>query len=156
MKNFDWTSFTRKIAVRSNLTDIYNAWAVPAELEKWFLSKAIYTKPSGALVDNKKCYQENDTYQWSWHLFDIVEEGKVIKANGKDLIHFTFAGDCIVEIKLTQQGDYQIPTDDESKKEIRLGCDAGWSFYLVNLKSIYEGGLDLRNKVEDHKGMLNS
>ena len=46
-----------------------------------------------------------------------------------------------------------IPTDDESKQGIRLGCHSGWSFYLVNLKSVYEGGLDLRNK-DDALGVM--
>ena len=49
-----------------------------------------------------------------------------------------------------------IPTDDISKRSIRLGCDFGWFFYLLNLKSVYEGGLDLRNKDEELKGMLNN
>ncbi len=56
-------------------------------------------------------------------------------------------------VELTQKN---IPTDDESKQDIRLGCDSGWSFFLVNLKSIYEGGLDLRNKNADLKRMINS
>ena len=49
-----------------------------------------------------------------------------------------------------------IPTDDESKVNIRLGCHTGRSFYLVNLKSVYEGELDLRNKDVDMGGMTNS
>ena len=55
-------------------------------------------------------------------------------------------------VNLTQKN---IPTDDFSKINIRLGCDSGWSFFLVNLKSVYEGGLDLREKNERQKGMVN-
>ena len=62
-----------------------------------------------------------------------------------------YEGDVIVQ--LTQS---HIPMDDQSKKDIRLGCESGWSFFLVNLKSIYEGGVDLRNKNESLKGMLNN
>ncbi len=49
-----------------------------------------------------------------------------------------------------------IPADDDSKIGVRLGCDTGWSFYLVNLKSVYEGGLDLRNKDQKLKSMINN
>ena len=49
-----------------------------------------------------------------------------------------------------------IPTDDKSKKHVRLGCYEGWSFYMVNLKSIYEGGIDLRNMHDALKGVINS
>lgn len=43
MKNFDWTTFTKKIAIKSTLSDIYDAWTQPSEIEKWFLSNAVFT-----------------------------------------------------------------------------------------------------------------
>ncbi|RZK15239.1 MAG: SRPBCC domain-containing protein, partial [Pedobacter sp.] len=55
--------------------------------------------------------------------------------------------------ELTQKN---IPTDENSKRNIRLGCHNGWSFYLINLKSVFEGGLDLRNKDNRFKPMLNN
>ena len=94
----------------------------------------------------------------------MTENGRITDANGIDFIQFTFAGECLVDIKLTMQDDYviveltqkNIPIDDNSKQGIRLGCDSGWSFFLVNLKSVYEGGLDLRNKEKNLKGMVNN
>ena len=140
MQNFDWTRFTQRIAVKCDITTMYSAWAKSGELERWFLSNA-----------------------WDWHLYPITEHGKIIEANNKDLLRFSFAEDCEVEIRLTISGDHtiveltqkNIPTDDRSKEKIRLGCASGWAFYLVNLKSIYEGGLDLRNKTPELKHMLN-
>lgn len=164
MENFNWETFTKKIAVKANLAELYNAWTVPQEIEKWFLSNAEFKKPSGKLALRNENVQSNDTYAWSWYLYDIVETGRIIKANGKDLFQFSFAGNCIVEIKFTQFQEVviitltqnNIPTDNQSKRGIRLGCDSGWSFFLVNLKSVYEGGIDLRNKNKDLKGMLNN
>ena len=49
-----------------------------------------------------------------------------------------------------------IPLDNKSKQNIRLGCESGWSFFMLNLKSVYEGGLDLRNKNDKLPGMLNN
>jgi hypothetical protein len=37
-----------------------------------------------------------------------------------------------------------------------IECGSGWSFYLVNLKSILEGGPDLRNKNPDVKHVINA
>ena len=164
MNDFNWESFSKKIAVNANISDLYNAWTIPSEIEKWFLSKAEYFNPNGAPVPRTENVTTSDTYQWSWYLFDVVEKGKIIEANGTDLLRFSFAGDCKVEVKFTQNQDdviveltqRNIPIDDQSKKGIRLGCDSGWSFFLVNLKSVYEGGLDLRNKNESLKGMLNN
>jgi|GEM_PF-5985793 len=39
MKNFDWTSFTKRIAVKATLIDLYLAWTTKAGLESWFLQE---------------------------------------------------------------------------------------------------------------------
>lgn len=164
MKNFDWTTFTRKIAVKASLTDMYNAWTKASEIEKWFLSKAIFYDANEIPIYREKSIEKGFSYEWNWYLYDVTERGKITEANGKDFIQFTFAGNCLVDINLSIQDDSvivqlsqkNIPTDDFSMQEIRLGCDAGWSFFLVNLKSVYEGGLDLRNKDLGLKGMINS
>ena len=164
MKNFDWTQFTRKIAINSSIQTIYNAWTVPLELEKWFLSEALFYNEKGDEISKSQKAINGNTYNWRWYLYPMTESGKVTLANGKDQFQFTFAGECIVDVKISAIEDTtlvtvtqkNIPTDDESKKNIRLGCDRGWSFYLVNLKSIYEGGIDLRNKNEKLKPLLNN
>ncbi len=164
MTNFDWTTFTRKIAIKASQSTIYNAWAKTSEIEKWFLSKAVFRDTNKNPIDSNQPIEKEHTYEWNWYLFDVTERGKITAANGNDYIQFTFAGECLVDIKLTQQDDYvivelnqkNIPTDDKSKQEIRLGCSSGWSFFLINLKSVYEGGLDLRNKDTHLKGMLNN
>ena len=164
MKKFDWTKFSIKIAVKSDLKTMYAAWTKPFEIEKWFLYNADYFDEDDNLVDKKDYAQKGHSYEWSWFLWEGVEKGKITAVNGVDKIQFTFAGKCTVDIILSSlEGNtlvelfqYHIPTDDESKVNIRLGCHTGWSFYLVNLKSVYEGGLDLRNKDVDLKGMTNS
>lgn len=50
----------------------------------------------------------------------------------------------------------KIPTDEISKVRLHLGCQNGWTFYLTNLKSIMEGGLDLRNKNVNIKRVVTS
>lgn len=164
MTNFDWTTFTRKIAIKATLSDIYNAWTKSSEIEKWFLSKAIFTDFNETPIHKDKPIEKGFAYEWSWFLYDTTELGRITDTNGKDFIQFTFAGNCLVDITLSTQDDYviveltqkNIPTDDNSKQGIRLGCDSGWSFFLVNLKSVYEGGIDLRNKDTSLKGMLNN
>jgi len=124
----------------------------------------LYLDAESRLLGKEEPVQRGYSYAWSWHLFDVIEGGEIKEANGENFIQFTFAGNCLVDIHLTQNEEFvivqltqkNIPEDDKSKKDIRLGCDTGWSFYLVNLKSVYEGGLDLRNKNPSLKGMLNS
>lgn len=164
MKNFDWASFTRKTAIKAPLVHIYDAWTKSMEIEKWFLKQAHFFDQNGELKSAADNIESGDTYEWSWYLYEPTEKGQVTEANGVDFLQFTFAGECLVDIKLSQLKEYtiveltqkNIPTDEVSKRGIRLGCDLGWSFYLLNLKSIYEGGLDLRNKDESLKGLVNN
>ena len=164
METFNWTAFSQKIAIKATMEQLYKAWTLPKEIETWFLSKALFTRPSGVSVGHNEAIQTNDTYHWSWYLYDVVETGTVLEANGKDSLKFTFAGDCVVHVQLRQVHDHivvnlsqsNIPTDNQSKRGIRLGCASGWSFFLLNLKSVYEGGLDLRNKDPQFQGMINN
>lgn len=164
MTNFDWTCFTRKIAIKSSIHEIYSAWTKATELEKWFLSNAVFTDENQHDITKNEFIQKGMRYTWNWHLYDVTEHGTITEANGKNFVQFTFAGECLVDIKLAEQDAYviveltqkNIPTDEQSKQGIRLGCDTGWSFFLTNLKSVYEGGLDLRNRDTALKGMLNN
>lgn len=164
MKDFNWSSFTRKIAVKASLSDLYNAWTLAPELEKWFLQEAVFLDEEGNFVSREEHIHSGHSYNWKWFAYDDTESGRIMEANGSDFIQFTFAGPCLVDIRLTEWHEQviveltqkNIPTDDLSKRDIRLGCYTGWSFFLLNLKSVYEGGLDLRNQDPDLTGMLNN
>jgi hypothetical protein len=130
------------------------------------LRKAEFTKADGKLRKKTDPVQKGDTYEWMWFGYsdDVMERGKILKVNGKNLFQFTFgkAGIVTVKIKkmmgkafveLTQE---KIPLDETSKVNFHLGCSTGWTFYLANLKSILEGGLDLRNKNEKLERVINS
>ncbi len=164
MENFDWTSFTLRIAIKASKEDLYQAWATKDGIEQWFLSEADYLDTTPQKLTHQQLATIGNTYAWRWFLYEETETGQITAANGQDTFAFTFAGDCVVTIQLTEEHGYtivtltqnNIPTDDNSKRNIRLGCHNGWSFYLVNLKSVYEGGLDLRNKDSHFKPMLNN
>lgn len=164
MDNFNLSQFTKRILIKSDLKSIYNAWTISAELEKWFLSNAVYYDSNIKVIPSKENVKTGGTYEWNWFAQNYHESGKVISANGYDFLEFTFAGDCRVEVKLTEIKNYilveltqsKIPLDNQSKENIRLGCAFGWTFYLINLKSILEGGLDLRNKDLEMEGLVNN
>ena len=153
MKDFDWTSFTKRIAIRSTLNKMYDAWTKADVLESWFLKKVTFIR-DGQPIDPEASVVSNDEYKWVWYLYDDEMAGEIKQANGKDFIQFSFEGSSLVDVNLEQVDDYvvvtlrhyNIPTDDQSKQFVRLGCTNGWTFYLINLKSVFEGQFDLRNK----------
>jgi len=154
-----WTKFKIAADFNCSIRDIYVAWATPQGLENWFLRRAeIYTEV-GRRREPEEFMRKGDNYVWYWHGFpdEVVEKGKILEANGQNLLKFTFTGGSIVTVfieskkgktilELTQE---DIPLESDPAKNLYVQCQTGWTFYLANLKSVMEGGIDLRNKRED-------
>ena len=166
----DWTSFTKSITVNTTPEKLYNAFATRSGMESWFLRSCIYKKPEGSQLQPDHFAVAGDKYTWLWFGYgdDTVENGEILQANGRNLFEFTFnsngKNDMKVKVSFVEEEaemrvslhQYNIPVDDESKAWYFVGCGEGWTFYLANLKSILEGGIDLRNKNEAIKNVVNS
>lgn len=76
MSHYDWSKFSLKVDIRATPIAVYNAWATPANLESWFLRKALFTTPDGKLRDESAKVQAGDTYLWRWHGYDDKTQEK--------------------------------------------------------------------------------
>lgn len=161
---YDWTQFQCKIFINCSMAQAYNAWKNEENITKWFLRSAKYKNKDGSSLAPSEEIQKNCSYKWAWHGYDIVEEGEILLANGQNQLSFTFAGDCVVDVKLTPYKDKtlltlvqkNIPTDEKSKVNIHMGCRLGWSFHITNLKSLLEGGLNLLEKSRENHQVVNA
>lgn len=100
MKNFDWTSYTKKIAIRADLQSIYDAWTKSYEIEKWFLKKASFYDKDQKMLEQNVNVSFDCRYEWQWHLYDEPVKGTIIDENGKDHVRFTFEGESMVDVNL--------------------------------------------------------
>jgi uncharacterized protein YndB with AHSA1/START domain len=154
MESYDWSKFITRIPVRASKEDLYRAWATRRGIEHWFLRMSEYRNADGTLHDADTYVKTGDTYAWRWHGWpdEVEERGRIVRCNGKDEFAFTFgeAGVCHVRIieasgeTIVELEQTDIPTDEKGKHYWHLGCKTGWTFYLANLKSLMEGGIDLR------------
>lgn len=163
----DWSRFVVRINIkRVSAEKLYHAWATRQGMEYWFLRLSEYKSSSGELRKNEETVKEGDEYTWRWHGWsdDATERGKILACNGKDQLSFSFgkAGNCHVTIK-EEEGEKivelvqdNIPTDEYGMQQWHVGCKTGWTFYFANLKSLYEGGTDLRNRNEKLQNVINS
>jgi uncharacterized protein YndB with AHSA1/START domain len=156
MAEYDWTKFTITADFNIDMRSVYQAWTTPEGLESWFLRKANFYAVAGRLREPNESILKEDTYEWYWHGFDdsTVEKGQVLEVNSIDFLKFTFSGGSVVSISLEFQNGLtilklvqdNIPKEEDPAKNLFVQCQLGWTFYLANLKSIIEGGIDLRNK----------
>ena len=166
MTTYNWSTFTVRVPVQANPERLYQCWSTRAGMEYWFLRICEYRNAAGMELDPADPVQQGDEYSWLWHGWpdDTIEKGVILEANGKDFFRFSFgkAGQCSVHVRqesgqqLVELVQDQIPEDEEGKHYWHLGCKTGWTFYLSNLKSLLEGGIDLRNKDPQLKNVINS
>lgn len=138
---------------------VYEAWTTQAGLESWFLRKAEFFTIAGRQREPNEFILKEDTYEWYWHGFDdsTVEKGEILEVNSIDFLKFTFSGGSIVSVNISTKNGLaiaeltqeNIPEESDPTKNLYIQCQIGWTFYLANLKSILEGGIDLRNKRMD-------
>lgn len=166
MPQHDWSKFVRRVTINASPQQIYDAWTRQEQIERWFLRKAEFAQADGTGRRRTDPIQIGDSYVWLWYGYsdDVVEKGKVLEANGKDLLTFTFTAGCNVTVtvreergeniaELTQE---QIPFREDPNENLHLLCSNGWTFYLANLKSVLEGGIDLRNKNVEIPNVINA
>ncbi|MGI9547706.1 MAG: SRPBCC family protein [Flavobacteriaceae bacterium] len=157
METLNFQSFTKKIYIKAPLEKLYWCWATTEGICSWFLEEAIYQPKDGKTRGASEMIQAGDSYTWRWHNWDGQEDGEILTANGNDAIEFTFAGKSRVSVQLLAESDqnlvvlkqYNIPTDEESKLHIHVGCSNGWTFWLANLKAYLEHGILLNEKEVD-------
>ncbi len=166
MADFDWSRFIVRINIKAPIERLYWCWATEGGIEFWFLRKSDYKKPDGTSLSMTDFVEKGDKYSWWWHGYpdEVVEHGEILDCNGKDFFKIKFgdAGNCTVRIYPEQNENIveliqdEIPTDEKGNQNWHIGCKTGWTFYMANMKSMLEGGIDLRNKNEQLQNMLNA
>lgn len=152
----NWNSFIVRGSFKSSVEELYRRWATQAGIESWFLRSSVFKTRAGQERSPADFAQRDDSFTWLWHGYgdDVVEHRKVLAANGRDFFQFTFTGDCVVSVTIYEKSGMTIvelkqdliPDDDNAETNLFVHCQIGWTFYLANLKSVLEGGVDLRNK----------
>lgn len=164
--SYNWKQFTKRITIKAPPKAIYDAWTTQQGLESWFLRLAEFTKTDGTLRSKNSHSEEGDKYKWLWFGYDdsAKEEREILLANGWDKLQFSFSGGCIVTVSIKQENGeticellQEMPMDDVNEQQyFFIECGKGWTFYMTNLKSILEGGPDLRNKNINIQQVINA
>jgi len=142
-KKYDWSQFIQRLPVAAPAEKVFKMWTDPKMMNKWLVE------------DAKMPLKKNGTYEWTWY-GGFKDSGKILSVRKPSKLVFTFAGSkCEVQIKKNKRGSmvtlrqYSIPDSDEHKV-VHLSCSNGWTFYLTNLKTYMEYGIDLRETDPDH------
>jgi len=155
-KKLDWSRFTVNLPLDVQKEDIVKAWMTQEALEKWFLKLAEFTTPNGEKRKRQEQIKPGDAYRWQWFGWHetVEEHGKLLNPEQGEFLRFQFGKAGKVGVSIVQEHGQtilrliqeNIPQDEESRMNFYVGCKTGWTFYMLNLKSILQNGPDLRNK----------
>ncbi len=161
-----WSEFRKRITIDAEPETIYNSFATQEGLESWFLRKAEFLTSDGRLRKRNELIQKGDQYFWLWHGHgdDVSEKREVLESNGRNFLQFKFSGDCKVSVSIKKASgenvleliQENIEFHENPYRNLFVMCGEGWTFYLTNLKSIMEGGVDLRNKNKNIPNLINA
>jgi hypothetical protein len=164
MSSHDWSRFILRIPIVADKQAIFNSWTSQKALESWFLRCAIF-KNNGVARAADSRIETGDSYEWMWHGWpdDVVEKGTILELSEGQL-KFSFGKAGNVTVHVTEEHGHnvlvllqdEIPTDENSQVYYYLGCSKGWQFFITNLKSILQGGPDLRNRDVELKDVVTS
>ncbi len=166
MKKFNWKELVLRVPIKVPALRVHTAWTSQEALESWFLRSAVFTTPDGKKRARGETVGAGDKFTWHWHGHgdEIADHNEMLHNNGKDHLQFSFADRCTVNVTVREENGETIcelkqkmTMDEEDLQQyFYIDCGKGWTFYLANLKSVLEGGHDLRNKNIAIKQVVNA
>ncbi len=128
------------LRLESDVTTIFRALTEPRQLERWFADRAIMRAERGS------------RYYFKWNGIEGTWQGTITELIPGNRLEFTWQSpgreeETLVNIRLIPQGLETLvelthsgfTTTDEMEKSIK-----DWVFYLENMKSVLEVGVDQR------------
>ncbi|MEM7335916.1 MAG: SRPBCC domain-containing protein [Chloroflexota bacterium] len=156
--SYNWTKFKKQVFINASVEDVFDAWAIPNELIKWFIAKADYQDGKTTPREPNYHIEDGDLYEWKWHQ-DLEAAGEVKEVIPNERLVFTFGKQAphsdedvlvTVEVNAEQDGYTKLSLTQENMADTpyghryHLSCNLGWSFFMTNLKGVLEHGVDLR------------
>jgi uncharacterized protein YndB with AHSA1/START domain len=151
---FDWSRFQSEIFIGRPASVVYRAWALPSELQKWFIEVCEVSTRNDLARGKDEFVQNGDQFRW---FFDEKTEGGVILEAVSDAkLSFTISGASRLSVKVTvhfksveggtlvQLVQENMPHSEEDRINWHLDSKVAWTFFLANLKAYLEHNVDLR------------
>jgi uncharacterized protein YndB with AHSA1/START domain len=138
---YDWTQFTLRIFIRKPPSRVFKAWTDAKLITAWFTEKTVFEpKKNGRIYFEWLAGDKFET-----RVDSIVKNRSVTFPFGgkgeKVTVKFKKDGKgCVCELR-----QYAMGTSPKDRWVMHRGCIQGWTFFLANLKSYLEHGIDLRD-----------
>ncbi len=162
LEDYKWSEFKQKEYIKAPLKEVFLKWTTPNGITEWFLKDARYESTEGNVRGSMEIVKPDDKY--TWHFYSgFMMEGKVLEVVPNSSFIFTFGKkepgfdeDVVVNVVFSEKGGMteieltqsNIADNEYGRVNYNLSCMVGWSYFMTNLRSLFESGFDYREKDE--------
>ncbi len=161
-ENYNSNEFYHGILLDKTPSEIFSFAATGGGLEKWFIGKAEFRSPDNIKRNQGEIAQAGDKFQIDWLAKDLSVNGEVIEVKDNSVFRFTFGPLFIVTIIVKQHGARTLFTLKQEYAPgaarndfAHINCCVCWAFFVTNLKSVAEHGIDLRETGSEDESLVN-
>jgi len=154
----DGSRLTARIHVKASPPRVFEAWATAGGLARWLVGSAAFCPPGEPAPRADGTARAGDTFSWVWRAGGRAAEGTLTEAAWPERLCFRFAaaGRCEVALRAEADGTMvELLHRGIPDAETHAACCGAWAFRLTNLKSVLEGGADLRETDASRGAVVN-
>ena len=161
LENYQWTSFKIQEYFKTTKEEVFQKWTSSNQIIQWFLKEAIFLTSNNEVRSFNEKIKKEDKYIWKFHS-GLELSGEILDIVDNSLFKFTFGKkepdseeNVVVTVTFHDNGNnhcrIEISQENIADNEYgyvtyNLSCILGWSYFLTNLRSVFESGCDLREQ----------
>ena len=142
--DYDWSRFELTFFYYRPVEEVFRAWATPAGMESFFIKECRTSGPKDALV------AAGDEYRFRY-VQPFEHGGRCLAMTENELLSFTFGSmEVVVTFEVIEGGTKVVLSQSGIEDQVfsHMNCRSCWLYFMTNLKSVLEHGIDLRD--HDH------
>jgi uncharacterized protein YndB with AHSA1/START domain len=139
--DYDWTRFEITFFYYAPLDRVFRAWATPGGLESFFI------KECRTAADKQELVSAGDAYLFRY-VHGYEHDGRFLAVEENGCIRFTFGSmEVAVSFDTIDNGTRVVLQQSGIEDQVfsHMNCRSCWLFFMTNLKSVLEHGIDLRD-----------
>lgn len=174
----DWLGFTQAVHVHASQAAVWRLISTCEGLERWFLTRAEAFTSDGRPWPRDRVLEPEQKLRLVWKTpgecdargacvpTEVKEDDVVLAVEAPQRLRISWYQDRgWVDIRLLPRRDGRLTVELQQRmhhtrdfpflERVYVGCRQGWTFFLANLKSVAEGGADLREQAPDRNDLIN-
>lgn len=154
--------FTHSILLNASTDEVFKYISTSSGIIKWFIGTCDYYDINGNIIDKSEPAGKGFKFRWKWLAKELEITGEILGCEINKKFSFTFGNSFNVTLLISSENNrtrldlIQKYSPGSTQNDFSfINCCVCWVFFLTNLKSVIEHGIDLRETVSEDDSLVN-